>query len=42
MTFAHVHDKNHAKDHILKPTRNNIFSGKTVEVMYFKISISLK
>lgn len=42
MTFAHIHYKNHAKDHMLKPTRNNIFSGETVEVIYLKISISLK
>lgn len=42
MTFAHIHYKNHAKDHMLKPTRNNIFSGETVEAIYLKISIFLK
>lgn len=36
MTVAHIHDKNHARDHVLKPTINNIFRGERVDVFILK------
>lgn len=32
MIFAHIHDKHHAREHILKPIINNIFSSAGIVV----------